>query len=404
MEVVGENRAQDLQSEARAYGDAFRWHFIGHLQSNKAKVLNETCELVHSLSSLSAARRLDRAGPRRGQPLGRALEVGDSRRGSSRAFLDARRASPGPHDDAAGDGRSRGLPAVVRAAARARGAARPRGALDGHEPGLPHRRRGGRDARPCGQRALRGLHPCRPWASPTSGTARSSTSGSPRRTTTGTRTATYRGGARGPLPRAPERAPAGTAARRPRLRVRRLDRPVRGRRRADRPRRRRLAERSRGPSGRAAAAPSQRRRRADRGVGEGAPRDPAELQRRAAGRRPVQGRDPGDPQPPELRRRALEAPDRLRQRAHLRARRRHAARRGQGLPADAPQRRGLSRGAREDHRTRRLLQPAQTRCRAKEARRRAEHRRDGRDRRSTWPPSQTRSRASSTCSCSSTCC
>jgi pyridoxal phosphate enzyme (YggS family) len=58
VEVVGENRAQDLLAKHERYGDAFRWHFIGHLQSNKARVVNETCELVHSLSSASAARRL----------------------------------------------------------------------------------------------------------------------------------------------------------------------------------------------------------------------------------------------------------------------------------------------------------------------------------------------------------
>jgi len=58
VEVVGENRAQDLERKHAAYGDAFRWHFIGHLQSNKAKVVNRVCELVHSLDSDSAARRL----------------------------------------------------------------------------------------------------------------------------------------------------------------------------------------------------------------------------------------------------------------------------------------------------------------------------------------------------------
>jgi uncharacterized pyridoxal phosphate-containing UPF0001 family protein len=58
IEVVGENRAQDLERKHAEYGDAFRWHFIGHLQSNKAKVVNRICELVHSLDSDSAARRL----------------------------------------------------------------------------------------------------------------------------------------------------------------------------------------------------------------------------------------------------------------------------------------------------------------------------------------------------------
>jgi uncharacterized pyridoxal phosphate-containing UPF0001 family protein len=57
--VVGENRAQDLEAKHAEYGDAFRWHFIGHLQSNKVKVVNRICELVHSLDSDSAARRLE---------------------------------------------------------------------------------------------------------------------------------------------------------------------------------------------------------------------------------------------------------------------------------------------------------------------------------------------------------
>jgi PLP dependent protein len=59
VEVVGENRAQDLEAKHAEYGDAFRWHFIGHLQSRKAKTVNATCELCHSLASESAARRLE---------------------------------------------------------------------------------------------------------------------------------------------------------------------------------------------------------------------------------------------------------------------------------------------------------------------------------------------------------
>jgi PLP dependent protein len=58
VEVVGENRAQDLEAKHAEHGDAFRWHFIGHLQSRKAKTVNELCDLCHSLASESAARRL----------------------------------------------------------------------------------------------------------------------------------------------------------------------------------------------------------------------------------------------------------------------------------------------------------------------------------------------------------
>src|SRR3954451_649947 len=58
VRVVGENRAQDLAAKHERWGDAFRWHFIGHLQSRKAKTVNEICELCHSLSSESAAEKL----------------------------------------------------------------------------------------------------------------------------------------------------------------------------------------------------------------------------------------------------------------------------------------------------------------------------------------------------------
>jgi PLP dependent protein len=58
VEIVGENRAQELEAKHAHYGEAFRWHFIGHLQSRKGPQVSELCELVHSLDSESAAKRL----------------------------------------------------------------------------------------------------------------------------------------------------------------------------------------------------------------------------------------------------------------------------------------------------------------------------------------------------------
>ncbi|MEO8291280.1 MAG: YggS family pyridoxal phosphate-dependent enzyme [Gaiellaceae bacterium] len=58
VEVVGENRLQDLVAKHDRFGERFRWHFIGHLQSRKARDVSSLCELVHSLDSLSAAKRL----------------------------------------------------------------------------------------------------------------------------------------------------------------------------------------------------------------------------------------------------------------------------------------------------------------------------------------------------------
>ena len=58
VEIAGENRVQDMKRKYDAFGDRFRWHFIGALQSNKARVVNDVCELVHAVDTDSAARRL----------------------------------------------------------------------------------------------------------------------------------------------------------------------------------------------------------------------------------------------------------------------------------------------------------------------------------------------------------
>jgi pyridoxal phosphate enzyme (YggS family) len=58
IEIVGENRAQDLEAKHASFATNFRWHFIGHLQSRKAPIVSRLCELCHSLDSLSAARKL----------------------------------------------------------------------------------------------------------------------------------------------------------------------------------------------------------------------------------------------------------------------------------------------------------------------------------------------------------
>jgi PLP dependent protein len=62
IELVGENRAQDLEAKSAAYAGAFRWHFIGQLQSRKVKQILPHVELIHSVASDSALRQLERHG------------------------------------------------------------------------------------------------------------------------------------------------------------------------------------------------------------------------------------------------------------------------------------------------------------------------------------------------------
>src|SRR2546428_9645913 len=59
---IGENRVQEAvqkQDALRELSD-IRWHLIGHLQRNKARVAAGRFDLVHSLDSLELARELDR--------------------------------------------------------------------------------------------------------------------------------------------------------------------------------------------------------------------------------------------------------------------------------------------------------------------------------------------------------
>jgi PLP dependent protein len=62
LTLLGENRAQELAAKQEAWGDRFRWHFIGQLQSRKVRQILPLVELVHSVASDSALRQLERHG------------------------------------------------------------------------------------------------------------------------------------------------------------------------------------------------------------------------------------------------------------------------------------------------------------------------------------------------------
>lgn len=55
---LGENRAQELREKAIAVPDPVRWHFIGHLQTNKARHVVAVAVLVHSVDRFGLAEEL----------------------------------------------------------------------------------------------------------------------------------------------------------------------------------------------------------------------------------------------------------------------------------------------------------------------------------------------------------
>jgi PLP dependent protein len=60
IDLVGENRLQDLEAKRERWPDAFQWDFIGNLQSRKVKALLPICRLIHSVASDSALEQLGR--------------------------------------------------------------------------------------------------------------------------------------------------------------------------------------------------------------------------------------------------------------------------------------------------------------------------------------------------------
>ncbi|MEP7270670.1 MAG: YggS family pyridoxal phosphate-dependent enzyme [Acidobacteriota bacterium] len=80
VRILGENRVQEASPKMAELSDlpselGVRWHFIGHLQSNKARRAVELFETIHSVDTISLAERLDRAAAELGRRLRILLEV-----------------------------------------------------------------------------------------------------------------------------------------------------------------------------------------------------------------------------------------------------------------------------------------------------------------------------------------
>jgi PLP dependent protein len=65
LREFGENRVQEAQKKIedrmlQTVGSSLKWHLIGHLQKNKAKVAVKLFDLIHSVDSIELAEELDR--------------------------------------------------------------------------------------------------------------------------------------------------------------------------------------------------------------------------------------------------------------------------------------------------------------------------------------------------------
>lgn len=75
IEVVGENRAQEMLAKYAEVGDAVEWHFIGHLQRNKVRPVAGIARMIHSVDSMRLAVEIDRESARIGRMMPILLQV-----------------------------------------------------------------------------------------------------------------------------------------------------------------------------------------------------------------------------------------------------------------------------------------------------------------------------------------
>jgi len=75
ISILGENYVQEAQKKIEEIGKPVSWHFIGHLQSNKAKYAVRLFDMIHSIDSLPLADELDRKAEQADRVIGVMIEV-----------------------------------------------------------------------------------------------------------------------------------------------------------------------------------------------------------------------------------------------------------------------------------------------------------------------------------------
>jgi len=73
--ILGENYVQEARNKIARVGSQVAWHFIGHLQSNKARYAVELFSMIHSVDRLSLAEALDKEASKQGKRLPVLIQV-----------------------------------------------------------------------------------------------------------------------------------------------------------------------------------------------------------------------------------------------------------------------------------------------------------------------------------------
>lgn len=87
--VFGENRPQEFEAKAKALeGEGIEWHFIGHLQTNKLKMVLPYAAMVESIDSLHLLEAVNSWGKKEGRVVNVLLELHIAAEESKQGFYE----------------------------------------------------------------------------------------------------------------------------------------------------------------------------------------------------------------------------------------------------------------------------------------------------------------------------
>jgi pyridoxal phosphate enzyme (YggS family) len=77
--IIGENYVQEAQAAFRVIGHRAKWHFIGHLQKNKAKKAVEIFDMIETVDSIALAAEIGKRSLAKGKILPILIEINSGR-------------------------------------------------------------------------------------------------------------------------------------------------------------------------------------------------------------------------------------------------------------------------------------------------------------------------------------
>jgi len=79
IKIIGENYVQEAEGAYAVVGNRVRWHFIGHLQSNKVKKAVSILDMIETVDSIKIATEIDRHCSRIGKVMPVLIEINSGR-------------------------------------------------------------------------------------------------------------------------------------------------------------------------------------------------------------------------------------------------------------------------------------------------------------------------------------